>query len=130
MRLWVSDQARNPNQQTKQCQHECHEAYRKSCLAMDENGKRRESKREGREYRPKHLVGRNPPRNKISRETQIEYLSQRKGDRAHAQSKARHSTEGYRPCPIRLGRSIQCDCSREQRKLFEEAPVFSIDGRC
>src|SRR6516164_4922700 len=130
MRLRVSDQAWNPNQHTKQQKHECHEAYRKPCLAINENGKRREFERDRCEYRPKHLVGRNPPRNKVSRETQIEYLSQRKGNRAHAQSKARPSTEGYRLCRIRLSRSIQCDCSAEQGKLFKEAPVFSIDGWC
>jgi hypothetical protein len=40
----VSDQARNANQHTKECQHESHQANRQPCLAIDENGNRRECK--------------------------------------------------------------------------------------
>ena len=60
MGFWVSDQARNPNQQTKECQHEGHQANRKPCLAIDENGNRRECKCDRRECRPKSPIWRNP----------------------------------------------------------------------
>ncbi len=78
MGFWVSDQARNPNQRAKECQHEGHQAYRKPRLAIDENGNRRERKCDRREYRPKSLIWRNPLWNQISCHRKIEYLTQRK----------------------------------------------------
>ena len=74
-----SDQARNPNQHTKERQHEGHQANRKPCLAMDENenGNRRECKCNGREHRPKSLIGRNPLWNQAGGRGKIEYLTQR-----------------------------------------------------
>ena len=78
MRFGVSNQPRNPHQHTKERQHERHQACREPRLAIEENGKRRECKRDGREYRPKLLIGRNPPWNKVSRNPKIEYLAHRK----------------------------------------------------
>src|ERR1700722_15011742 len=65
MGVWVSDQARNPNQHTKEHQHEGRQANCKPCLAIDENGNRRECKCDRREYRPKSLIWRNPLRNQV-----------------------------------------------------------------
>jgi hypothetical protein len=78
MCFWVSDQERNPNQHTKEYEHEGHQAYRKPCLPIGENGNRRECKRDRREYRPKHLIWRNPGWNQVSCQWKIEYLTQRK----------------------------------------------------
>src|SRR2546427_7741855 len=55
MRLRVSDQVRNPNHYTKECQHERHQAHRKPRLAIHENGNCCESKRDRRKDRPKYL---------------------------------------------------------------------------
>src|SRR5580704_12127995 len=67
MGFWVSDQPRNPNQHAKECQHEGHQAKGKPCLAIDQNGNRRECECDRREYRPKSLIRRNPLWNQISR---------------------------------------------------------------
>src|SRR5579859_427227 len=74
----VSDKARNPNQHTKECQHEGHQANRKPCLAIGENGDRGECKCDRREYRPKSLVWRNPLWNQVCSLRKIEYLTQGK----------------------------------------------------
>src|SRR5262245_2464781 len=66
MRLWVSDQVRNPNQHREEPQHERHETCCKLCLSIDENGQRCQGKSDGREYGPKHLVRRNPLWNQVS----------------------------------------------------------------
>src|SRR5579872_2985396 len=107
MSLRVSDQAWNPNQHAKERQHEGHQANRKPCLAINKDGNRRESKCDRREYRPKRLTWRNPLWNQVGGRTKIEYLTQRKRNRADSDSKARHSAERYRPCYIRLGCSVQ-----------------------
>ena len=131
MRFWVSDQVRNPNQDAKECQHERHQTHRKSCLAIDENGNPRECKRDRRKDRPKHLAGWNPLWNQVSCLTKKEHLTQRKGNRTDAESKARQSAEHYRPGGIRLSRSVQRDCAAEQGNEQEEAPaVFVIDVCC
>lgn len=78
MGFWVSDQARNPNQHSKERQHECHQAYRQPCLTIDENGNRRECKCDRREYRPKSPIYWNPLWNQVGGHTKIEYLTQRK----------------------------------------------------
>jgi len=38
MRLWVSDQLRNPHQHAKDGQHKRHQTYRKPRPSIDENG--------------------------------------------------------------------------------------------
>ena len=78
MRFWVSDQTRNPDQHTKECQHEGHQAYRKPCLAIDENSDRRERKRDSREDSPKPLTWRNPRWNHVRCHRKVEHLTQRK----------------------------------------------------
>ena len=113
MRLWAREQARNPNQHEKECQHERHQTYRKPCLAIDQNGNRRECKRDGREYRPKQLVGRNSLWNQVSRHTKVEHLTQRKRNGTDPESKARQSAEHYRPGCTRFSRGVE-----------------GIDGRC
>ena len=63
---------------TKECQHQGYQAHRKSRVAIDENGDRRESKRDGCEYHPKPLTWRNPGWNQVRGHTQIEDLTQRR----------------------------------------------------
>src|SRR5579863_3508162 len=78
MRFRVSDQARHPNQQTKERQHEGHQTHRKPRVSIDENGNRRECKCDRREDRPKALIWRNPLGNQARCHREIEYLTQRK----------------------------------------------------
>src|ERR1700722_10488150 len=74
MAFWGSDQARHPNQHTKECQHEGHQAHRKLRLAIDEHRTRRECKCDRREYRPKSLIRWNPRWNQVSCHGKIEHL--------------------------------------------------------
>src|ERR1700739_912103 len=104
MRLWASDQVRNPNQHREEPEHQRHETCCKLCPSIDENGQRRQSKRDRREYGPKHLVGRNPLWNKVSRITKKECLPQSKGNGADAESQACHSAERDRFCCTGLRR--------------------------
>lgn len=78
MYSWMSDQERDPNQNAKKSQHDRHQTYGKQCLAIDENGKGRECKRNRGKYRPKHLARWNPLWNQASGLTKEKCLAQSK----------------------------------------------------
>jgi hypothetical protein len=87
MRLWWAI-TRNPDQYSEECQHKSDEAYRESCLAMDEYGNGGECEGDGGEDCPKHLAGRDPLWNQSGCIAKKERLTQRKGNRADAESNA------------------------------------------
>ncbi len=93
MRIWMSDQAWNPDQDAEECQHERHQTSGKPCLTIDEESNCSECKRDVREYCPKHLVGWDPLRHQTSRHMKKERLAQGKGNGADPESQARQPSE-------------------------------------
>src|SRR5260370_39551223 len=88
MTAGIREKQRYPHEQPKDQEHHRQQASCEKCQSIRKKSHSRKCEQNSGRYRPKHLTGRNPLRNKIGGSAKIKRLFEGKGNSTDAQQNA------------------------------------------